>query len=195
MNTKLCSKCLQEKPKTEFYKRDRTEDGLQYHCKECVKNNRKRLYYEEKGTIPRLKPKAEEGFKCCNRCLEIKPLEQFYSRKSTKDGKQGSCIECWKNHRRKGDFITNEVRMTVFVNDDLTCKICGIKVSNNVATTASNKANVDHIKPISKGGTNDIFNLQTLCRKCNRNKSNNEYEIVMNESEDGEIKFHKKYYY
>ncbi len=31
---------------------------------------------------------------------------------------------------------------------------------------------VDHIKPISRGGSNDIFNLMPCCIECNRKKGN-----------------------
>ena len=32
---KICSRCEQEKPRTEFYPNSRSKDGLQYDCKRC----------------------------------------------------------------------------------------------------------------------------------------------------------------
>lgn len=60
--------------------------------------------------------------------------------------------------------IPGHLRHKVFVRDNYRCVECG---ATNMETTLE----IDHIIPVSKGGTNDIDNLQTLCKECNRAKS------------------------
>ncbi len=62
--------------------------------------------------------------------------------------------------------ITAGVRSTVFARDSYRCRHCGISADLGAVL------HVDHITPISKGGTSDLGNLQTLCQDCNLGKSN-----------------------
>lgn len=63
--------------------------------------------------------------------------------------------------------ISKALRFEVFKRDNFTCQYCGRSAPEVVLE-------VDHIVPVSKGGTNDLFNLVTSCKECNRGKSNKE---------------------
>ena len=75
--------------------------------------------------------------------------------------------------------IPKKVRFEVFKRDKFQCQYCG-RASPDVILE------IDHIVPVSKGGTNDIMNLITACRDCNRGKTNREL------SDDAVIKKQKQ---
>lgn len=52
-------------------------------------------------------------------------------------------------------------------------KWCGRPGSDNISIKESDRMEVDHIRPWSQGGSDELYNLQPLCRPCNRSKSNN----------------------
>lgn len=56
--------------------------------------------------------------------------------------------------------IPDALRWEVWERDNFTCQHCGSR----------KYLSVDHIIPESRGGTLEIENLQTLCRKCNSSK-------------------------
>ena len=59
--------------------------------------------------------------------------------------------------------LSNKIRFEVFRRDSFKCQYCGKGAPDIVL-------NVDHINPVSKGGTNEIFNLITSCFECNQGK-------------------------
>lgn len=79
--------------------------------------------------------------------------------------------------------ISDKIRFEVFKRDKFTCQYCGRSAPDVVL-------HVDHIHPVSKGGTNDIVNLITSCRDCNLGKKDrlltesDEVKKSMNELKD-----------
>jgi len=61
--------------------------------------------------------------------------------------------------------ISKKIRFEVFKRDGFSCQYCGEKSPDVVLV-------IDHIMPVSKGGTNNILNLITSCFDCNSGKSN-----------------------
>ena len=59
--------------------------------------------------------------------------------------------------------ISNKLKHEIWRRDNFTCQYCGRNINEVVLE-------VDHILPVSKGGTNAPSNLQTLCFDCNRSK-------------------------
>lgn len=74
----------------------------------------------------------------------------------------------------KRKSVPQSIRFEVFKRDSFTCQYCGHKAPDVLLV-------IDHIQPVSKGGTNDILNLTTSCKDCNSGKSNkqlNETTII-----------------
>jgi hypothetical protein len=63
------------------------------------------------------------------------------------------------------ESLSKSVRFDVLKRDNFTCRYCG-------SSAPDVELEIDHIKPVSRGGTNDIDNLITSCKTCNRGKSN-----------------------
>lgn len=69
-----------------------------------------------------------------------------------------------QRRQQERNRVTPSVRYRVIARDGGRCCLCGRSAKDGVTLE------VDHIIPISKGGTSDEENLQTLCRDCNRGK-------------------------
>lgn len=71
-----------------------------------------------------------------------------------------------KMNRKYKNGLT--LREYILSRDNYTCKKCGLSRYKEPHLLLE----VDHIVPVSKGGSSIEGNLQTLCWQCNRSKSN-----------------------
>lgn len=77
-------------------------------------------------------------------------------------------IKYKKSAKGQRALMTNKLRTYIKERDDYTCQMCKVSVENQSLLLLE----IDHIVPVSKGGMSTVDNLQTLCWKCNRAKSN-----------------------
>jgi HNH endonuclease len=80
----------------------------------------------------------------------------------------GEKIKFRKSAAGQRALMTANFRDFIKKRDKYTCQICKISIKNEEHLLLE----VDHIVPVSKGGLSTETNLQTLCWKCNRTKSN-----------------------
>lgn len=76
-------------------------------------------------------------------------------------------VEKQSNKQIQRTLMTPELRDAIIRRDNWTCQKCG----NSVFKEPNLLLEVDHIIPVSKGGKTEPNNLQTLCWRCNREKS------------------------
>lgn len=93
-------------------------------------------------------------------------------RMKNEHGTMANPVEC--EDPRK---ISAATKRAVLERDHYTCQICGISrvYVEGLCPGLSNHLSleVDHIVSVKNGGSGDISNLQTLCRRCNNKKGGN----------------------
>jgi 5-methylcytosine-specific restriction endonuclease McrA len=203
METKICRKCNIDKLLIEFSKDNKEKDGYKSRCKECIKEHyrinkekilkhckkyrednkeiiskkRKRYYQENKEKVTEQVRKYREANK-------EKIAERDKKYRQTEHSKIMSYQYKLKrkSHKHKVRFTPHE-RQYILNRDNWECQLCGIKVhdickrvEDMTIEERKHKAHIDHIIPISKGGTSDPSNLRVLCPSCNSSKSNKQNE-------------------
>lgn len=77
--------------------------------------------------------------------------------------------------KEQRSLMTSKLRQQIKERDKYTCQYCG----NSINQEPNLLLEIDHKIPVSKGGLTEESNLQTLCWRCNRTKSDKLiYEII-----------------
>ncbi len=147
----------------EYYKNYALENKEKYKLN-AKKLRNKKLKYMKKYNEGRKEILKEYYKKNSDR---IKARVKIYSKKYRQSFAGKLCIRRDNLKRRVNGTIKKGI-ISQIINDNIlhygviTCEKCKRKCET--------KFHVDHIIPISKGGSNDYDNLQILCAKCNLEK-------------------------
>lgn len=154
MNEIICDTCTKLRPISKFGLVSHGENGKKYHRHTChyCRNSR---YYGSKERAP-----ASEVLKEERRVIINKRNKDW--RENNKE--KWSVINRLQQHKRRALGAINSTewiaKVALLKNE---CQAC-------FKTEPEVKITIDHITPVSKGGTNHIDNLQPLCMTCNQKK-------------------------
>lgn len=183
---KRCTCCEQEKPTSEFGKCSKLPDGLNIYCRDCnraksqewraanrERNNesqrnryhadteKSRTYKREEARRNREQRKAyavKRRAENYDRVLEIERASRTRNKEKNRPAKNAR--QQIRNRKVQGAthiIAAKDLRRLY----SQPCAECG---------TMQNLS-IDHIIPLSRGGSHSVGNMMTLCRSCNASKN------------------------
>lgn len=179
MNEKPCSKCGMPKPLSEFGKDKSKPDGLRPDCKTCRSEYAAKKYVEN--------PEYFQNYREENRdILRQRSNEQYHKntewyqeyRDTNREYYRQKAIQWAKDnpvkvrnsaHKRRalkrnstGTHTAQDI-LDLYNEQNGFCCYCGVELNDTY--------HVDHVHPLSRGGSNGRENLAIACPDCNRSKS------------------------
>jgi hypothetical protein len=168
---KNCAKCKLDKPKTEFSKRLLSQDGLRPNCKACAakdraKNRQKiakhQAEYRAKNRERILAHAAE--YYLANREIIVLRKAKYYAANPEKFAEHGRTRRA-RQLNADGKHTHADI-LKIFERQRGICANCLVKLFKS----GKQKFHIDHIVPLSRGGSDWPSNLQCLCPLCNSRK-------------------------
>jgi 5-methylcytosine-specific restriction endonuclease McrA len=145
------------------------KEVIRVHKKQYRLDNKERFlrYYTDNRDIMLF---CKKQYYIDNRDVILLRMKRYRQTEQGKAaGKRGNC-------KRRDDkaMIFHEKGFDpkkVFERDEWICQLCGVLTSQDYEDSAHPQyTNLDHIYPISKGGSTTYANTQCLCRQCNLEK-------------------------
>lgn len=183
---------MEELPISEFGNSSRWPDGLQRRCLQCtsVANQKSHIAHREKRKEKAAIKRKEFGdeIREHRRMYRDRHHDEFieyfrkyreehinnvrkYARDWSRRHPAQSLDACHRRRtRKKNAFVQKVNRKEVFERDGWICQYCGEPVDPNLNGRHPMMASLDHIIPISKGGTHEPRNVQLVHFRCNCKK-------------------------
>ncbi len=155
---KTCSRCSKSKELAEFHFH-KTHGIHVAYCKDCDKIAKKEYYQKNKEKV---KERVTDWQR--NNADKVKGYKRDWKQRNP------DAVTAHKNARRAaslkgGKYTAKEWR-----------ELCDFYGNVCLSCGTDKDITVDHVKPLSIGGTNTIDNLQPLCGSCNYRKGRKEID-------------------
>lgn len=181
METKICSKCKEEKFINDFGKNKRKSDGLEPRCRECVntasreryaKDPQKKIAQTRKYHLEhpewskqqlRKHHEANAAIRYERQKLRLQdPEKRAKARESSRRSEARR-----RAIKRAGvaDFISVQQVTSLIKDFNNQCYICLAEFNDII------ELQLDHFMPIAKGGQHTLENIKPACADCNRRKN------------------------
>ena len=156
------------KANSTYYNRVK-ELNKRYTFREDIPENGNITFYESEKTKAKFDKRQLEDIlyeRIKNEYWEECTFYERDIRRAAAEIRQNTAVKNSEEYRRKAERrrVTDRLRYQIMRRDGFRCQLCGASQADGV------KLHVDHIIPISKGGTSDERNLRTLCDRCNLGK-------------------------
>jgi 5-methylcytosine-specific restriction endonuclease McrA len=152
---KYCRPCNTVKPTSEFFNSKSRSDGLADECKECRKKASMQWKLKNPERDAELRREQQKRAKSW-----LKPNGRDY-------------VRMRRVSRHTLGLKANRVLFSdVVARDKWVCKICGKPVDKSLAYPDPFSPSLDHVVPVSKGGSHTLGNLQLAHLRCNLKKYN-----------------------
>ena len=149
---KKCSKCSDLKPLIEFNNRTKNKDGKREACRKCESIASKIYRQNNPHKARKYSDLTKE-----QRILKIESVKKW-----NKEHKAERTLAMAKRRAlKKNNGIYLITPKEIAKIQSMKCTYCG-----NIG------GEVDHVIPLTRGGTDSIGNLVSACRSCNASKNN-----------------------
>ena len=190
-NSKLCRSCNQSLPLSLFGKDAKFKDGLRSVCKDCNNAKATTYYLANKDTIaikaslrfqkqmsenPEDYRKASAARQARFRANNPERSKVSYSRWLTNNpGANYQATKKWRAKNPDAVLAANERRRALKANAPtfiVTAKDVQKLLGQPCAYCGKPAQHLDHVIPLSRGGSHSIGNLIQACASCNTSKNN-----------------------
>ncbi len=172
---KKCPKCDLIKPVSDFNRNRATTDGLAWQCRQCDKEYRQAHYAKNREKIlaanrqwrienPEKYEECSRAYYEANRDKKIENAKRWATdnpERTRARARKGARV---RRAKLRGVESDNWTREGILERDGLLCSYCGYHSDDPT------DFEIDHIYPLSRGGSDTEDNLTVACRPCNRSK-------------------------